>query len=285
MNRFSASDAALEGFRLTRERPGTILGWALIYAVGLLIIGWIMLASLDPHLVEVASKRNLTRDDLEAISDMLEHSLPAFVLVLLLVVTLTSVITAGIFRVVLRPEERGFLRLRFARDEMRLTGVNLLLFAIGMICLVTGILAISIGQQTGSIIGMITTVVVGVLTVWLGVRLCLVTPMTFATGKIAIGPAWELSRGRFWPLLGMIVLAVIFYIMVLVLMSIIVAAVVGLAGGQDALADPATLTPVAWIALLVSLAFQFVLQVLQIVMIYGPFAVAYQQLRGDPAAP
>ena len=33
MNGFSASEAALEGFRLTRERPGTIAAWSVIYFV------------------------------------------------------------------------------------------------------------------------------------------------------------------------------------------------------------------------------------------------------------
>src|SRR3954468_6598330 len=104
MNRFSASDAALEGFRLTRERPGTIAAWIGIYAVGLVITGWLMLASLDPKLLELARKGGFSQDDLEQISGMLADSMPAFLLVLALVVALTSVLTAGIFRIVLRPE-------------------------------------------------------------------------------------------------------------------------------------------------------------------------------------
>jgi hypothetical protein len=284
MNRFSASEAALEGFRLTRERPGTVLGWAGLYAVGLLSIGWLMLASLDRELVAMAGKGDMTQADLEAVSEMLAGSLPAFLLVLLLLVTLTSIITAGIFRIVLRPQEKGFLHLRLGPDELRLTAVNLILFAIGMVCLTTGILGITLAQETGSAIGFGATVLVLVLTTWIGIRLCLVTPMTFATGRLAIGPAWELSRGRFWPLLGMVVLALIFYLMVLILVSIIATAVGAMAGGQQALTDLTTLGAAGWIAILITLALNFIVQVLQIVMIYAPFAAAYQQLTGDRSA-
>ena len=59
--------------------------------------------------------------------------------------------------------------------------------------------------------------------------------MTFAMRRIVIAPAWELTSGRFWPLLGMIVLAVIFYIMVWLLIAVIGVAIVTLAGGQEAM--------------------------------------------------
>jgi hypothetical protein len=260
-------------------------GWALVYALGLLVIGLVMLGTLDRGLLEqLTSRRDLSADDLESVSEQLAQSLPAFLAVMLLVVALTSIITGGIFRAVLRPQERGFLHLRLGPDEFRLTLVNLILVAIGLICFMTGIVAVTLATQTGSAVGLVSSAVVVVLTVWVGVRLCLVTPMTFATGRIAIAPAWELSRGRFWSLLGMIALSVIFYIMVLILMSIIVAAVVGIAGGPDAVSLEGQPSPIGWVALLISLALQLVLQVLQIVMIYGPFAVAYQQLSGHGSA-
>eukprot|EP01036_Dinobryon_divergens_P046455 gene46455-62135_t len=46
MARFSPSDAALEGFRLTREHPGVVLAWSAVYFGGILLIGLTMLALL-----------------------------------------------------------------------------------------------------------------------------------------------------------------------------------------------------------------------------------------------
>jgi uncharacterized membrane protein len=92
-----------------------------------------------------------------------------------------------------------------------------------------------------------------------------------------------MTRGRFWPLFGMIVLAVIFYVMIWLLINIIGIAIVTVAGGGQALGEGG-MSPGAAIAALVTVIMQFLLSVLQVVMIYAPFAVAYQQLHGDPVA-
>ncbi|HEY0436786.1 MAG TPA: hypothetical protein VGC92_09110, partial [Phenylobacterium sp.] len=120
MNRFLVTEAALEGFRLTRERPGTILAWSGIYAVGMLIIGGIMFASLGEDAMAIARKGTFSAADIQAFATRLAQSIPAFLLVLLLAVVLVSVITAGIYRLVLRPDQRGFAHLRLGRDELRL---------------------------------------------------------------------------------------------------------------------------------------------------------------------
>jgi hypothetical protein len=277
MNRFSPSDAALEGFRLTRERPGTVLTWCGVYFTGMLAIALLMMVSLGPDFIALAKKGQFSADDLDAVGAMLARSGPAFVLVLVLAVALMSVLTSGIYRLVLRPGETGFAHLRFGRDELRLTAVNLLLFGIGMVCLFVGFVAAAAGEQVGPALGVALAVAVGVVTVWIGVRLSLATPMTFATHRFSIREAWGLTHGRFWPLFGMIVLAVIFYVMVWLLISIIGLAVVGLAGGEQG----GAVSPVAAIAAIATLFMQLVLSVLQLVMIYSPFAVAYQQLHGD----
>jgi hypothetical protein len=283
MNQFSASEAALEGFRLTRERPGTILAWSGVYFVGITIIALLMMASLGPDFVAMAKKGRFTPEDADAVAGMLAQSWPAFLLVLVLVVALMSVMTAGIYRLVLRPEEKGLAHLRLGADELRLTVINLVLFGVGMVCLVTGFMATTAAEQVGPALAVPVGALILGLTIWVGVRLSMATPMTFALRKIAIGPAWEMTRGRFWPLFGMIVLAVIFYVMIWLLINIIGIAIVTVAGGGQGLGDGA-MSPGATIAAVVTVIMQFLLSVLQVVMIYAPFAVAYQQLHGDPVA-
>jgi hypothetical protein len=283
MNRFSASEAALEGFRLTRERWGTILAWSGVYFVGITIIALLMMASLGPDFVEMAKKGRFTPEDAEAVAGMLAQSWPAFLLVLILVVALMSLLTAGIYRLVLRPDEKGFVHLRLGADELRLTLINLLLFGVGMVCLVAGFVATAAAETIGPALAIPTGAVILGLTVWVGVRLSLATPMTFALRKISIGPAWEMTRHRFWPLFGMIVLAAIFYVMIWLLLNIIGIAVVTVAGGGQAI-GVGSMTPGAALAALVTVIMQFLLSVLQVVMIYAPFAVAYQQMHGDAVA-
>ena len=286
MSKFSPSEAALEGFRLTRERPGTIFGWGLVFAVCIFLIGQVMLLSLDPHLIELSRRHKpVDQQDIEQISGLLAQSWPAFLLVLVLVVGLYSTLMGGIYRLVLRPGEKGFLHLRLGRDELRLTAVNLLLFAIGMVCLTAELAAVAAANQQGGI-AIVAALVLPIVTAWIGVRLSLATPMTFDLHRFTIRDAWIASRGKFWSLLGMIVLAAIFYVMVWLLISIIGAALVALAGGAQALEDlSAVRGPTIVVAALV-VFLQLMLQVIQVVMLYAPFAVAYQELHGDrPANP
>jgi uncharacterized membrane protein len=134
---------------------------------------------------------------------------------------------------------------------------------------------------TGLLLALVGSVVVST---WLGVRLSLATPMTFAVHKLSLREAWMLTRGHFWPLLGTILLAIIFYVVIWFLITIIAFVIVQLAGGQEAIQS--LHSPVAVIAFAATLAIQLLLPILQVVMIYSPLAVAYQQLHGDePARP
>lgn len=281
MNRFSASDAALEGFRLTRERPGTILAWGVIYAIGIFLIGRLMLLLLDPQLIGLVSKRDLSADDMEAISGLLAHSWPAFLLVLAAVLVFTAVFQAGIYRLVLRPGEKGFLHLRFGMDELRLALVNLLMVVVGVACLFVEFVSLGLAEQGGGFAAIAAAVVVALVTIWLGVRLSLATPATFAAHKVDIAGAWRLTHKPFWPLFGMIVLAIIFYIMVFFLIGIIGAALVAIAGGPEAITHPGSLGPAGWVALVLYSLLELILQIVQLVMISSPLAVAYQQIQAD----
>ena len=284
MKGFSASEAALEGFRLTRERPGVIAAWTGIYSVSMVVLGEIMLKSLGDEAMQIARKGRFSPQDAEVIATKLASSIPAFLLVLLLAVTLVSVITAGIYRLVLRPNETGFMHLRFGADELRLTAMNLILFAIGMVCLVFGFVLIQAAEQGGPLPGLLVGALVSIVTIWLGVRLSLATPMTFQTRHLSLVSAWELTRGQFLPMFATITLSLIFYVIVWVLITIIWFVVVRLVGGPDAMSDGGT--TLAIITGLGAFAISMLIQVIQLLMIYAPFAVAYQQLHGDlPANP
>lgn len=276
---FSPSDAALEGFRLMRRHPGTILAWSGFYFAGLAVIGGLMLLTLGPKFIELARKGQFMMNDPEMLGDALAGSWPAFFLVLLLTVLLSSIMTAGVFRLVMRPEEKGFVHLKVGREEFKLVGANLLLIGLGVLFLAAGFVIARVAYQAGALAATLSGLLVLAAGLYVGVRLALVTPMTFDIGKIAFREGWEITRGRFWPLFGMIVLAVIFYVMIWMLVTIVAVVAGELSGGQDALAAITTSSLLAIVAGLLLLVMQLVLQILQMVMIYGPFAVAYQKLK------
>jgi MFS family permease len=289
MNGFSASEAALEGFRLTRERPGTIAAWSVINFVGVTTIGGLMLASLGAPLIDYIKKGGLNSIHPEELAGVLTASWPAFFGIMAVVILFLSIMTAGIFRIVLRPGEKGFAHLRLGKDELRLSAVNLMLLPMGLVFLaIIDLVGAQVASRSGNLAGLVAAALVAAPMIWIGVRLSLATPMTFAEHRISLKDSWGLTRGRFWPLFGMILLAVIFYIIIWALILIIYAALTQLGGGPDNMlgAKGVGVSPMAIVILLLTLALQMILPVLQSVMIYAPFAVAYQQLHGDqPANP
>jgi hypothetical protein len=80
----------------------------------------------------------------------------------------------------------------------------------------------------------------------------------------------------------MILLAVVFYVIIYIAFSLLSLVIVELSGGQAAMQDILRLTVLTAITGVITLVMQFLLQVLQIVMIYAPFAVAYRDLALVP---
>lgn len=278
MSKFSPSDAALEGFRLVRERPGTILAWSGIYFLGILMIALVMVFTLREDVVKFVKAGGMESGDFARLTVALEHSWPAFLLVMLLVVGLYSVISGGVYRLVLRPEEPGFLHLRLGADEVRLVIVNTLMIGLGAVFLfVPSVLAFSMpaGSGFGAVI---LGLGVAFMMTWIGTHLLLAAPMTFAVQKISILESWRLTKRCFWPLLGMILLAIIFYVIIWLLLSIISAAFIALAGGQQAIMNPDKLTGFAFVPFIFTMMVQLLMPVLQIVTIAGPIAFAYRGL-------
>ncbi|MBI1196622.1 MAG: hypothetical protein GC203_02025 [Phenylobacterium sp.] len=286
MSRFSPSDAALEGFRLSRTHPGMLLAWSAVYFGGLLLIFLVMTATLGPEFIAVARKDGFFSGDLDDISELLAHSLPAFLLVLGLSALLWSIMTAGVLRLVLRPSEHGFAHLKVGRDELRLTLANLLCVGIYVATAIVGIVLYQAARQSGPIATAVVVLGALAFVFWVGVRLSLLLPTVFQTGKISLADAWGRTKGHYWPLLGMLLLAAICYVMVWVVFAVISVILVAVSGGGDALQDMTHLNVVTALSAVLTLIMQFLLQVLQIVMIYAPTAVAYREITGeaDPEA-
>lgn len=285
MSQFSASDAALEGFRLVRRHPVAILAWCGVYFLGIMAIAAVMAVVLGPTFIEFIQDGGLESGRTDVFAEQLANSWPAFILVLLLAMFLFGILTSAVYRSILRPDERSVAYLRIGADEVRLAAVHMLLFLI-LMAFVIPINMLLLGAM-GGIGGPVLTVAALALILamfWVGVRLCLATPVTFAEHRISLARSWRLTRGRFWPLLGMAVLAVIFYVMVWLLVTFLGVVIVGLSGGAEAVASEGPPSVGTVIALLVSVAIQLLVPTLQVVMIFAPFAVAYQALSGpeDP---
>jgi hypothetical protein len=158
---------------------------------------------------------------------------------------------------------------------------------VGFALVVGGVFLAQIaGAVAGPLGAFLTTAAVFGLSVWLGVRLFFFAPMTYERGRVSLRDGWRDTKGHFWPLVGMIVMAVIFYVLISMAFLVISLTIVELLAGQASLTDVPHLTLGARIAVFLAASMQVLLQVLQIVMVYTPFAIAYRAVhKGEDVAP
>jgi len=304
---FSASDAAFEGFRLTREKPVAILIWAAVYLVinllmSLLLVGW-------------------AGEDLAAMRDISESASPdpaqalaaAPGLAKLYAVTIpiglvtSALFTCAVFRAVLRPQQKGFGYLRFGADELRMILLFIALFfiflavalaaTIGMM-IVAAVAGFAAGAAGGADAGGALGVMLGLLgmlsifaaMIWIAVRLGLAGPMAFVEGRLDLPAAWRMTRGHFWGIFGAWFLAWVLAILVLLLGGAIFLAVAMATGGgisslqqmmnPDTTSFEAYLTPTFF----VGAVFSALLTALQYAIVVSPPAIIYRQLKGTTDA-
>jgi hypothetical protein len=217
MSEFSATDAGLVGFKILREKPMVWPAWA-IASLAISIVTVILLVVLTgPALAEVQEISKSATPDPEALMSAYGRVGPAMLLLLPVSLIFYGVLYAAASRIVLRPADQGFGWLKFGADEWRQALALLAVFGILLVAYIAVIIVAVLLGALSSLVSPILGGLVGVLAalaaigglVYIGVRLSLVSPATFATGRIDIGAAWRLTKGRFAPMFGAYVLAVI----------------------------------------------------------------------------
>ena len=239
---FSASDAAFEGFRIVRRRPLAVLAWALAYivafALGFVLVGQSVMSVMSQ--VEALEQGGTpTMADLQpvfqAYGTILGVAWP-------LALGLSVVLTTAIARAVLRPKDSAFGYLRVGRDELRVLGAIVVMsLLLGVYYVVVGGVAVGLGAYAYSSSqgwAWLACVLVGIAgfcgLIWLAVRLSLMVPVIVAEQRFSLFASFPLTRRRFWPLLGMALLAGIMSIVVSFLGGLVSMPITLLTGGTMA---------------------------------------------------
>jgi hypothetical protein len=247
---FSATDAAFTGFRIVRERPMAAAVWAALQLVISLILGAFIVATAGPQLMALQAAAFSPPTDPTAAFAMVRQLLPMYAGLLVFGLIFYPILYAAMARAVLRPAEDGFGYLRLGADELRQLGLMLLILVLGFIFYVFSILifaaAIVVGHFAGglasALIAAIAIVAFVVGWIFIGTRLSLASPLTFATRRVDLFGSWALTKGKFWPIFGAyllaVTLAVVVYLLGYAVILGIVAAAGGGAGGLAAMAHP-----------------------------------------------
>lgn len=299
---FSATDAAFEGFRLVRRKPMALVAWTLLYAVLSLASLFAMSNSMG-GMIEWAERA-------EALENAGAAATPADVMAMfqgfgqvmlglawLLPVSLAvgAMLMAAVARAVLNPRAGGFGYLRLGMDELRVFVVTLVLGLLMIcawiaLCILIGVLAGIAGASGANWLWLVAVIggLAGVAAiVWLAVRLSLAVPITVAENRFAFFDSWGLTRGRFWPLLGMAVIAVVMVLVVQLLSSIVTMPIAMMTGhgmwSFGANSDPEAIRTALDISnpwVIASALAEAVVYALTIGVMYAPFAAAYRDIKG-----
>ncbi len=301
MASFSSSEAAFEGFRLTREHPRAVLGWALAYFVVTLAIAILTIVWAGKDLVVLHALGEATNPDPDQMLRVFQKLTPYFLVVLPAQAVFFAVLNCAIYRAVLRPGEGGLGYVRLGPDEFRMVALSIILFllwlfAIFLVVFIVSLAAGTLGAFGGDLAAFLGAMVgAGALSaaIWVLVRLSLAGPMTFDQGRLVVFGSWGFTRGAFWPLVGAYTLAFLLGVVILVLMAVISSALIGVtvmvtggtlaSVGQSFESDVSSVRAFLTVPTLLSQALTSAMITVYYVIILSPSAIAYQGLAGRRA--
>lgn len=293
---FSASDAAFEGFRITREKPIPVLLWSLVFLVMTVAAEALTVLALGADMGRMAQITPGSSPSPEEMMALIPAMAKASAIGIPLGLVWLAVFSAAIYRTVLQTTDGRFGNMKLGGDELRLTLLYIILLAITFVVLfgstvigtLVGMPLAALAGPVGGALAMTLLTFAGIIAAmaYFGVRLSLAGPRTFATGRIDLKAAWTLTRGHFWPMLGAYILAVVLATIVgaLGLVIIIAAATVAGAGITDITQPDYTslagyFTPTRIVQLIVAA----LVSTLQYVILLAPAAAIYRELARNTA--
>lgn len=298
---FSATDAAFEGFRLVRRNPMAIIVWTLIYAVvaiaQMFAMGGMMqsMLSMTEMMEGMEASPPTTMDGwmplLTAYGDMMSGI--SWMIPVSLV--LSAVLSAAVARAVLKPSDKAFGFVRLGMDEVRVLVVTVVIGILAAIismivfiaAVVVGVVAIRAMDGWGGLVMGLTILGAIAFVIWLSVRWSLAIPITVAEKRFAIFDSFGVTRGRFWPLLGMALIAFVMAILVMLLCSVVSGPISMMMGmsmwGTTGEPDPAMIARMfdvtnPWV--IASAVVNAITYALVLGICHAPFAAAYKGIKG-----
>lgn len=284
---FSISEAAYEGFRLTRRKPLAVLAWAglitALYAGFMLVAGpWIVVM-----MEQALALEGVAQPTPEQVAPAAQASAMIMLYSIPLAILGGAVLSSALVRAVLTPEDSRFAYMRLGRDELRVLVVKLMmavsLFLASMVSFT--LVGVLVGLATAVpllwLVAFVGALAAVGLMVWLSLRLSLAVPATLAEGRIGLQTSFRLTKGKVLPLLGMALLAVLMSLLVSLLLSMALTPLSLLIPAIET-ADPVermkSIMAQGPIGLIVPSILNGLMITAQFSLIYAPFAAAYQRL-------
>jgi hypothetical protein len=213
------TQAAFAGFGILRRKPWAPLVWSLLYAG---ILGG-MVVYLGGAFIQAIAKLIALRGDghppsVDLLLGLLGSLVGGYFLLLAVFWVLGAVINMAVVRAVMEPEASAFAYLRLGRAELWLMLANFILFilytmvstAMAIPVALVSAAAMTVTRDIAPFVSLPFQFVTWGVTIWLGLRFCMVAPLIFADRKFRLFESWTFTRGRVGGLfqVGLVMVAV-----------------------------------------------------------------------------
>lgn len=273
---FSATEAAFEGFRVTRHHPLAVLAWALVSLASLFAMYLMVSPILSPLAGEFQTIMASGGKLQPSLAMQTQISYAALATVPVSMVA-QAILMPAVYRAMTSTGRDRFGFLRLGREELRTLGALVIITIVSLIVSQGGELLATLAVSSGiGAAALLIEVVAMIIGIYLSVRLVLVVPAAFVEGRIDLKAGWEATSGLFWSLLGMAIIAGFMACIVMLLLGIVALPIsIGVMNGGAA--TPASLVALCGLMLLMSLAVA-----LSMTILAAPFMTAYRAVKGLP---
>lgn len=299
---FSATDAAFEGFRVVRRNPLALLAWTLvylIYTVGALFSSGGMMKSMAVWVEQMEALENgpapTTPEAFAPIMESYFAAMSHMAWAIPVSMIIGAVLMAAVARAVLSQSGGSFGHLRLGMDEVRVFIVTLVICILTAIiaviafvlAAVIGGIAVSAMEGWGALVMVLAMLAAAAFVIWLSVRWSLAVPITVAEKRFAIFDSFNMTKGRFWPLLGMALIAGVMAIVISLLAGVVSMPLTMMGGmsmfgnmGEDPVEMMRNFDPTSpW--MLASAVVNAIVYALTVAVVYAPFTAAYKGIKAS----
>ena len=210
MASIAVTQAAFAGFGVLRRKPWAPLVWSVVYigvSGGMIVI---LGAAFIKALGRLATLGPATTVQPAQILGLLAAVAGGYFLLIVALWVVGAIVNMAVVRSVLEPESGSFAYMRLGRAELWLMLANFVLFILYTVASMVLAIPVSMAsviaamtwREGAPFISLPVQVVTWGVSIWLGLRFCMVAPMIFTDRRFRLFESWTLTRGHVWRLFG-----------------------------------------------------------------------------------
>ncbi len=206
----AVTQAAFAGLSVLRRKPWAPLVWSVVYVGATGVTVGLLGAAFIKALGRLATLNPASPVKLPEVLSLLAAVAGGYFLLIAVFWVVGAIINMAVVRAVLEPERSAFAYMRVGRAELWLILANFVLFilytiastVLGIPVALISAFALMTSRDAAPFIQLPMQLVTWGVSIWLGLRFCMVAPLIFNDRRFRLFESWTLTRGHVWNLFG-----------------------------------------------------------------------------------